>query len=142
MPFCDDCIALRRSKGRRQVLFERVAVANGLLLALAAGARVYVTHSSEYSMYSERGQVWGALLAALVVQIVFGITYAVFLPWSRRFRSPATRAALAAVTIVDFGWETTTLGFENAEYAERFAQVNPALSQEASIGREPTRKEA
>ena len=77
-------------------------------------------------MYSERGLVWGALLAALVVQIVFGITYAILLPWSRHFRSPETKAALAAVTIVDFGWETTTLGFESAEYAERFAQVNPA----------------
>ena len=56
--------------------------------------------------------------------IIFGAMYLIIRPWSLRFRSPETNAALRAVTIRDFDWETTTLEFADEEYAERFAQVN------------------
>jgi hypothetical protein len=68
--------------------------------------------------------VWGALLGVLVALIVFGVMYMVARAWSWGFRSAETRAALNAVRIRDFDWETTTLEFTNETYAERFAQVN------------------
>jgi hypothetical protein len=70
------------------------------------------------------GWVWSVLLGLLVVAIVFGLLDLFVRPWALRFRSAETRAALAAVVIRDFDWETTTLEFANEEYAERFELVN------------------
>jgi hypothetical protein len=122
--FCDECIALRQAKSPRQVRFERLAVVNSTLLALAVGAWVYTSISSESMFRSGRGWIWGLLLGVLIALIVFGVMYMIVQPWSGRFRSPATKAALKAVTIKSFDWETTTLEFTNEEYAERFDQVN------------------
>ena len=124
VPFCDDCTALRLRKSRRQVLFERAAVANSILLALTAGAWMYAFASSEQVFRGEAGWAWGLLLGVLVALIVFGTMYLLIRPWARRFRSPETRAALRTVTIEDFDWETTTLEFADEEYAAQFAQVN------------------
>jgi len=117
VPFCEDCIALRRAKSPRQVQFERLATGNSLLLALAAGAWIY-------TLVRDRGWVWGVLLAVLSALIVFGGMYMLVQPWSSGFRSPETKRVLWAATIRDFDWHTTTLEFGNEEYAERFAQVN------------------
>jgi hypothetical protein len=126
VPFCDECIALRDAKSLLQVRFERVAVVNSVLLALAVGAWVLESVSSEPAFRSDRVGVWGLLLGLLVAMILFGVMYLVVRPWSRRFRSAETKAALRAVTIRAFDWDTTTLEFANVEYAERFAQVNRA----------------
>ncbi|MBC8444894.1 MAG: hypothetical protein H8D77_02105 [Chloroflexi bacterium] len=126
VPFCDECIALREAKSPLQVRFERVAVVNSILLAMAVGMWVLVSISSEPAFRSDRVEVWGLLLGLLVAMIVFGVMYLVVQPWSRRFRSAETKAALRAVTIKAFDWDTTTLEFANQEYAERFAQVNRA----------------
>ena len=124
VPFCDGCDALRMHKSRRQVLFERAAVANSILLALAAGAWMYSFASSEQVFHGRTGWVWGLLLGVLVALIVFGTMYLLVRPWARRFRSPETRAALRTVTIADFDWETTTLEFADENYAAQFSQVN------------------
>jgi len=124
VPFCDDCIALRRAKSRRQVLFEYAAIINSVLLAVAVGAWTYTSISSWQVLHSDRGWVWALLLALSLALSVFGLMYVIIRPWSRRFRSPETKAVLRAVTIKEFDWETTTLEFADKEYAERFAQVN------------------
>lgn len=125
VPFCDDCIALRQARSRRQILFERFAIVNSVLLALAVGVRVYTSVSPEAAFQREQGWIWGLLLGALAALIVFGLMYLIIQPWAGRFRSPETQAALKAVTIKEFDWETTTLAFANEEYGARFAQVNP-----------------
>jgi hypothetical protein len=126
VPFCDTCIALREAKTSRQVLFERVAAIQSVLLALVVAIYVFVTTASldsgVWSTASNR--VWRVLLGALSGQVVFGILYLLVRPWARRFRSSETRAALKAVSIADFDWETTTLAFADDEYAERFTQAN------------------
>jgi len=126
VPFCDACVALREAKTRRQVLFERVAVSQSLLLSLVVAVYVYVTAASITSGVWSTGDnwTWRALLGALSGQAVFGILYLVVRPWARRFQSAETRAALRAVSIADFDWETTTLKFADDEYAERFIQAN------------------
>ena len=142
VPFCDHCVALRRSKSARQITFERIATVNSILLALAVGVRVCVSACEELSRvvsagrapaigtlvsmpaHGDRVWLWGLLLGALSALIVFGVMYLIVPPWSRRFRSPATQAALRAVTIVEYDWETTTLEFADGEYADRFALVN------------------
>jgi hypothetical protein len=126
-PFCDACIALREAKTRRQVLFERVAVGQSLLLALVVGIYVMLTTASvDAGVWSSApgNGPWRVLLGVLSGQVVFGLLYLVIKPWARRFQSPETRAALRAVSIADFDWETTTLKFADAEYAERFIQAN------------------
>jgi hypothetical protein len=67
-------------------------------------------------------------LGVLSAQVVFGLFYLVVRPWARRFQSADTRAALRAVSIAGFDWETTTLEFADAEYAERFRQANAPRS--------------
>jgi hypothetical protein len=124
VPFCAECIALRQAKSRRQVQFERLAVVNSTLLALASGAWVYASVSAEGAFRTERGTVWGLLLGLLAALIVFGLLSLLIRPWGRCFRSPETKAALNAVKITAFDWETTTLAFANPEYAEQFAQAN------------------
>jgi hypothetical protein len=80
--------------------------------------------------------VWGVLLGLLVFAIAFGVLYLVVQPWARRLRSVETKAVLAAVTIQDFDWETTTLDFADEEYAERFDLVNQAQAAETPAGHE------
>jgi len=117
-PFCDECLALRRAKSPRQIQFERLALASNTVLALVAGAWTY-------TQVSDLGRrMWGLLLGILVALIVFGIMYLITQPWAAGFRSPETKAALQAIAIKDFNWDTTTLEFANKEYGERFAQVN------------------
>jgi hypothetical protein len=126
VPFCDACVELREAKTRRQALFERVAVGQSLLLSVVVAAYVYVTTASVTSgvWRASDNWTWRALLSALSGQVVFGILYLVVRPWARRFQSAETRAALRAVLIADFDWETTTLEFADDEYAERFIQAN------------------
>jgi hypothetical protein len=126
VPFCDACITLREAKTPRQVLFQRVAIGQSLLLAAAVAAYIYVTTASvEVGVWGATGNwPWRALLGVLSGQVVFGVLYLVVRPWARRFQSAETRAALRAVSIFDFDWETTTLQFADEEYAERFAQAN------------------
>ncbi len=118
-PFCDDCIALRRAKTMRQVQFERLAVGSSLVLALTLGAWIY-------SRTNTLGRpMWGALLGMLVALIAFGIMYMIIQPWAQGFQSRETRAIRRAVSIREFDWDTTLIEFENEEYAEQFAQLNP-----------------
>jgi hypothetical protein len=126
VPFCDECSALRRHKSARQVLFERVATVNSLLLALAVGLYAFVRL---VPAVGEAAVAWAVLLGALSALVVFGVMYLLVKPWSRRFRSPAAVAALQAATISDFDWETTVLVFRSDEYAEQFARANGAQSQ-------------
>jgi hypothetical protein len=118
VPFCDDCIALREHKSRRQVQFERLSTAVSILLALTIGVWT-ITRTSHMGQW-----VWAALLGVLAALIVFGVMFMITRPWSRGFRSAETKAALNTVRIRDFDWETTTLEFSNDTYAERFAQIN------------------
>ena len=129
VPFCDECLVLRQSRSHRQRLFERAALVNSILLALAVGGWVYLTMSSDPAFGGEQRWIWACLVGLLVALIVFGTMCLIIAPWSRRFCSPETQRALRAVTIKEFDWETTTLQFANDEYAARFAQVNP-MSQE------------
>jgi hypothetical protein len=126
VPFCEACIALREAKTARQVLFERVAIAQSALLALIVAVYLFFTTASIESGIWSAGEnwAWRGLLGALGGLVLFGGLYLVVRPWARRFRSPETRAALQAVSIADFDWETTTLRFADAEYAERFARAN------------------
>jgi len=124
VPFCEQCIALRCSKSPRQMLFERVAITNSALLALAAGGRTCYAIVEEQLPSGGYEWAWGVLLGVLVGLAVFGLLYTFIVPWSGRFRSPEARAALKAVTIREFDWDTTTLEFESEEYGDRFAQMN------------------
>jgi hypothetical protein len=132
VPFCDTCIALREAKTPRQVLFGRVAAIQSVLLALVVAIYVFVTTASLGSGVWSTGEnwAWRALLGVLSGQMVFGILYLLVRPWARRFQSRETRAALRAVSIADFDWETTTLEFADGEYAERFAQANQGGARE------------
>jgi hypothetical protein len=128
VPFCDACVALREARSSRQKIFARAAVAQSALLALVVGIYVYLTTASvEVGVWSAGGNwAWRVLLGALSGQVVFGLLYLVVRPWARRFQSAETRSALRAVSISDFDWETTTLEFADAEYAERFERANQA----------------
>jgi hypothetical protein len=114
------------------VLFERVAVGQSLLLSLVVAAYVYVSTASITSGVwgAARDWPWRALLGVLSGQVVFGVLYLVVRPWAKRFQSAETRAALRAVLIADFDWETTTLEFADDEYAERFTQANTSTARE------------
>jgi hypothetical protein len=118
-------------------LFERAAIVSSVLLAVALGVCTFVLALPSglgpqgvvawvERMGEARTWVWGLLLGALSTVIVFGMMYLIVMPWSRRSRSPETKAALRAVTIRNFDWETTTLEFADDDYAERFAQANTA----------------
>jgi hypothetical protein len=139
VPYCDECVALRKFKSARQVAFERAATVNSLLLALTVGLYTCVRASSAIvdiwaGSANESGRIpmgqwsWALVLGALSALVVFGVMYLIIEPWSRRFRSAPTRAALQAVTIRDFDWETTTLEFRDGEYAEQFARANQRAS--------------
>lgn len=127
VPFCAECSALRQHKSTRQVLFERVATVNSLLLALVVGLYVWRVLSAGWSVSAVGEAAW--LLGALSALIVFGVMYLLVEPWSRCFRSVAAVAAQQAVAISDFDWETTVLTFCNDEYAELFARANNTQSQ-------------
>lgn len=131
-PFCDACVVLRKAKTPRQVLFERAAVVQSMLLALVVAAYVYVsTASLAAGVWGADGNwTWRALLGALSGQVVFGGLNLAIRPWARRFQSAETRAALRAVSIAGFDWETTTLEFADGEYAERFTLANQAGASE------------
>lgn len=122
VPFCDQCVALRQNKTPRQIQFERLAVGSSIALALAVGLWVYA-HTSDIGQWA-----WGALLGLLAALIVFGIMYMLIQLWARGFRSAETKAALRAVSIREFDWNTTLLEFQNEEYAERFARLNQPQS--------------
>lgn len=124
VPFCDECIALRRARSPRQVLFTRTATTIALLLSLVVGWWVYDVPSVALSSGGERGPYWGALLGALSALIVFGSLHLIIGPWAGCFRTPETRAALGAVRIKDFDWESTTIEFADEDYATKFAQLN------------------
>jgi glucose dehydrogenase len=126
VPFCEACIALREAKTARQVLFQRVAAAQSVLLALIVAVYIFFTTASIESGIWSVGEnwAWRGLLGALGGLILFGGLYMIVRPWARRFQSPETRAALQAVSIADFDWETTTLRFADDEYAARFSQAN------------------
>jgi hypothetical protein len=138
VPFCGECIVLRREKSVRQVWFERTAIVNSVLLALVVGGRVYSAVTSGQVPSDGRERVWGVLLGALIALIVFGTMYLIARPWSWHFRRPEVRAALKAVTIKGFDWETTTLEFANEEYAERFALVNQVIQEDKALARTET----
>jgi hypothetical protein len=138
VPFCEECTALRSARSRGQVRFERIAVVVSFMLAWAAGIWTYTSVSTWYVLDAQLGWVWGVLLGLLVVAIVFGLLDLFMRPLALRFRSIETKAALAAVVIRDFDWDTTTLEFANEEYAERFELVNQTpMSVKASSEEEP-----
>jgi len=126
VPLCTACLAVRDAKSRRQVLFERAAAVNGLLLAAASGAWAVRWVVRLQGLDGAIGRIWGGLIGALVAATVFGVVCLVVPPWSRAMRTPASRRVWESVAIQDFDWETTTLVFASDEYAERFAQVNAA----------------
>ena len=149
VPFCAECLALRQHKSVRQVLFERVATVNSLLLALVVGLYAWRVLSATPTLRGTSptlrgtsavdGATW--LLGALSALIVFGVMYLLVEPWSRSFRSAAAVAAQQAVTINDFDWETIVLAFRNEEYAELFARANHAQSQPDAEKARPPIKE-
>jgi hypothetical protein len=124
-PFCEECSSLRQFKSARQILFERVATVNSLLLALTVGLYTYVRL---HPMLVGAMHAWALLLGALSALVVFGVMHLLVGPWSRRFRSAAAKAALQAVTIRDFDWETTALEFRDDDYAQQFARANGVQS--------------
>ena len=126
VPFCAECSALRQHKSDRQVLLERVATINSLCLALAVGLYTFMRF---LPVGCEAADAWAVLLGVSSALVVFGAMYLLVEPWSRRFRTVETTAALQAVTISDFDWETTILTFRNDEYAELFARANGTQSQ-------------
>ena len=126
-PFCDECSVLRQHKSARQILLERVATINSFLLALAVGFYVFMRI---LPLVGKPAGAWALLLGVSSALVVFGTMYLLVDPWSRQFRTAETTAALRAVTISDFDWETTVLTFQNDEYAELFARANNAQSQE------------
>lgn len=132
VPFCEECIDLRQQRSPAQIRFERGGVVLSFLLAWGAGVWTYTSVSAWNVLDADRMLVWGVLLGVLVVAIAFGALYLIVRPWAQRFRSAETKAALAAVTIRDFDWETTTLEFASEEYAERFGRVNQVSSAASS----------
>ena len=124
VPFCEACTALRKQRSPAQLQFARAGAAVSFLLAWGAGMWTYTHVSAVNVLDADRMLAWSLLLAALVVTVIFGALYLVVRPWAERFRSAETKAVLAAVTIRDFDWETTTLEFASKEYAERFERVN------------------
>jgi hypothetical protein len=130
VPFCEECIALRDSKSPGQVQFERIAVVVSFMVSWAAGVWIYMSVSTWSVVDAQTGWAWGVLLGLLVFAIVFGVLYLIVRAWAKCFRSVEAKAALVAVTIRDFDWETTTLDFVNEEYAERFELVNQASTAE------------
>ena len=123
VPFCDECTVLRQTRSPAQVRFERVARMVSFLLAWAAGMWAYIVLSRS-GIELEHAWVWALLVAVLIVAAVFGLFDLAIKPWSHRFRSAETKAALDAVKITVFDWDTTTLEFADREYAERFERVN------------------
>ena len=137
VPFCEECTALRSARSRGQVRFGRIAVVVSFMLSWAAGIWTYTSVLTWGAIDAQLGWVWGVLLGLLVVAIVFGLLDLLVRPWALRFRSAETRAALAAVVIRDFDWETTTLEFASEEYAERFELVN----QTSTVAQAPSEEE-
>lgn len=118
VPFCADCVALRRAKTTRQVQVEKTGLIGSVVLGLMVGLWAFVR------TLGLGRWAWGILLGLLTALIVFGVLYMVVQVWARGLQSAETKAALRAVSIREFDWDTTVLEFQNEEYAERFAQLN------------------
>ncbi|MBN1640521.1 MAG: hypothetical protein JXA09_04730 [Anaerolineae bacterium] len=129
VPYCASCLALRKARSPAQVQSERIATLVGFLAAWAAGVWVYLSVLSWEAFAVRNGPVWAGLVGLLVVDVVFAVLHMVGTTWSLRYRSPETRAALNAVRIRSFDWETTTLEFADDVYADRFALANAAIVQ-------------
>lgn len=129
VPFCEACLALRQARTPLQVQFKRTATAVSFLLAWGAGVWVYASVLS-WAVEARQERLWALLLGLLALWMVFAALYLAIRPWSDAYRSPETKAALSAVTIKDFDWETTTLAFADETYAERFERVNRAREAE------------
>jgi hypothetical protein len=129
VPFCASCQALREARSPVQVQSERIATLVSFLLAWAVGVWLYVSVLSSEAFEVPRGSTWAALLGLLAVDIVFAVLHLIGITWSTRYRSPESKAALDAVRIRDFDWETTTLEFADETYADRFAIANPTAVQ-------------
>jgi hypothetical protein len=124
VPFCEECLALRKSKSRTQILFERIAGIACLLVGWIVGIWIYGRVLSWGVVAAEHSWRWGALIGGIATISVFGSLYFAAKLFSLRFRAADTKAVLAAVRIHDFDWETTTLEFADDAYADRFARVN------------------
>lgn len=129
VPFCDECIALRQTVTPFQVQFKRTATAISLLLAWMVGVWIYISVRS-WAVEARNEGVWALLLGLLGLWILFAVLYFIAGPLSNHYRSPETKAALGAVTIKEFDWETTTLEFADETYAESFERVNRARDAE------------
>jgi hypothetical protein len=105
-------------------LVERIGAIICLVAGWLAGIWTYGRVLSWGLVEAERAWRWGALLGGLILVIIFGAFYFAARQLSTGFRSAETKAALAAVRILDFDWETTTLEFGDETYADRFALVN------------------
>jgi len=130
VPFCAECLALRKAKSPMQVQVERIATVVSFVLSWIGGVWVYMRVLTWPFLAGEREWAWAILLGVLAVVVLFGLLYLFVRPLSERFRSPETQAVLDAVKIRDFDWDTTTLEFADEGYAERFALVNQREVQE------------
>jgi len=124
VPLCEKCAAVRDARSPAQMRFQRIAAAAGFLAAWASGVWIYLAVVAWDAASVPEGPVWAALLGLLTVTSVFGVLYTIAKPCSLRFRSDEAKAVSACVRIQDFDWETTTLEFADAGYADRFARAN------------------
>lgn len=124
VPLCETCTMLRDTKSPIQLRFERIAAAASFLVAWASGIWIYLVVVAWEAANVPRGPVWGALLGLLAVTSVFGVLSTIARPWSLQYRSDEAKAVAACVRIQGFDWETTTLEFADAGYADRFAWAN------------------
>jgi hypothetical protein len=136
VPLCETCTAVRDLKSPRQLRFERIAAVGSFLAAWASGVWIYLLVVAWEAASGPRGPLWAALLGLLTVTSVFGLLYTIAKPWSLRFRDKEARAVAACVRIRDFDWETTTLEFADAAYADHFAQANHRPSKPKDPGGE------
>ncbi len=134
VPLCEACTTVRDDKSPVQLRFERIAAVVSFLAAWASGVWVYLVVVAWEAASVPRGPVWGALLGLLAVTCVFGVLYTIARPWSLHYRSDQAKAVAACVRIHDFGWETTTLEFADAAYADRFARANQGTSRSEDAG--------
>ena len=70
VPFCDACVTVREARTPRQVLFERVGVAQSLVLALVVAVYVYLsTATVESGVWSAAGnESWRVILGLIRVR--------------------------------------------------------------------------
>jgi hypothetical protein len=133
VPLCEACTAVRDTKSPVQLRFERIATVASFLAGWVSGIWVYLAVVA-WEVSGPKGPVWGALLGLLAVTSVFGALYTIAKLWSPHYRSEEAKAVSACVQIRDFSWETTTLEFADAAYADRFARANRGSSTSAGAG--------